>query len=302
MGRLEEIQIFIRIVEAGGIGRAAEQMSLAKSAVSRRLSDLEERLACKLIQRTTRSLSLTDAGRIYYEQALKLVEQYEAMNQAILQGEQALSGSLRIAVPLSFGLSHLTPVLDEFAKRHPQLKLNVDFSDRQVDLVEEGFDLAFRIGDLKESAIQARRIVPIRFVLCASPEYLAEYGEPHDHETLRSHKILRYTASNGVLPLVDPQGNAHQVHFDSQIQANNGDFLKRMAMAGHGIVFSPTFIAWEAIKNGELVPVLSDYTLPEMNAYAVYPQNRFLAPKARAFIDFLVERFGNRAYWDEPLD
>jgi DNA-binding transcriptional LysR family regulator len=302
MGQLEEIQVFIRVVEAGGIGKAAEQMNLAKSAVSRRLSDLESRLACKLIQRTTRSSHLTEAGQVYYERALKVLESVEEMNYAIQQGDAALRGTLRIAVPLSFGLAHLSGVFHEFAKAHPQLNLQIDFSDREVDLIEEGFDLAFRIGELKDASIQARKIVPVNFVLCASPDYLKQQGEPRDHEALKAHKLLRYTANKyQALPMQDPQGQWHEVVMSSQIQANNGDFLGQMGVAGHGVVFSPTFIVWQALQSGALRPLLTDYRLPTMHAYAVYPQNRYLSQKARVFIDFLVERLGNRAYWDEGL-
>lgn len=302
MGQLEEMQIFIRIVESGGIGKAAEQLNLAKSAVSRRLADLESRLACKLIQRTTRTSSLTEAGKVYYERALKVVESVEEMNSAIHRDEQQLSGTLRVAVPLSFGLAHLTSAFDAFAKMHPNLVLKIDFSDREVDMVEEGFDLAFRIGELKDASIQARKIVPIRFVLCASPDYLQQCGEPQTPEDLKSHKVLNYTGDrNGVWHLTDSDGYAHPVQASGQIHANNGDFLRQMAVSGHGVIFSPTFIVWQSLRQGELVPVLKEYQLPFIHAYAVYPQNRYLSHKARVFIDFLVAHFGNQAYWDEGL-
>ncbi|MDG6774008.1 LysR family transcriptional regulator [Thiomicrorhabdus sp. ZW0627] len=302
MGQLEEMQIFIRVVEAGGIGKAAEQLNLAKSAVSRRLSDLESRLSCKLIQRTTRTSSLTEAGKVYYERALKVLESVEDMNSAIRNDEQQLRGTLRVAVPLSFGLAHMTDVFDQFAKQHPELTLQIDLSDREVDMVEEGFDLAFRIGQLKDALIQARKLVPVRLILCASPDYLKEHGVPEVPEDLKEHKILHYTGDKtGVWHLTDSEGYAHPVQASGQIYANNGDFLCKMAVSGHGIVLSPTFIAWKSLHEGELVQVLKEYQLPKMHAYAVYPQNRYLSQKARVFIDFLVEYFGDKAYWDEGL-
>jgi len=300
MGQLEDIQVFVRVVEAGGIGKAADQLNLAKSAVSRRLADMEDRLETKLINRTTRKSSLTEAGQIYYDKALSVLDAVIEMNQMTVTRKASLEGTLRLAVPLSFGLEHLSPALDCFAQAHPNLTLQVDFSDREVDLVEEGFDLAFRITDLKDSTIQARKIAPIRFVLCASPSYLETHGTPQSAEDLKQHKILRYGSKGAEnWHLIGPDNKERHLNLPSHLYSNNGSFLLNMAKAGHGIALEPTFIAWEALATGELVPVLTDYHIPMMHAYAVYPQNRFLSQKARAFIDFLVTRFGNNAYWDQ---
>lgn len=303
MGQLGDIKVFIRIVEAGGIGKAADQLGMAKSAVSRRLSELENRLATKLIQRTTRTLNLTEAGQIYYQNALKVADSFESLNQSINTADQPLSGSLRLALPVSFGLTHLTPLLDKFAKAHPQLVLKIDFSDREVDLIKEGVDLAFRIGELKETAIQARKIVPIRFVVCASPDYLKREGVPKTPKSLKDHKVLRYSGEqNQDWRFIDAEGYAHLISLDTHMAANNGDFLMQMTIAGHGIIFSPSFIVWQAITSGQLVPILTDYELIELNAYVIYPQTRFLSQKVRVFIDFLVEQFGNKAHWDDELE
>ena len=303
MGQLEDIQVFIRIVEAGGIGKAADQMGLAKSAVSRRLTDLESRLATKLILRTTRTLNVTEAGQVYYQNAVKVVDSFDNLNQALHASDHNLRGTLRIALPLSFSLLHLTPVLDAFARAHPKLTLKFDFSDRQVDMIEQGIDLAFRIGELKETAIQARKILPIRFVVCASPDYLKQAGRIKTPSDLKQHKILRYSPDqNQNWCFVDKNGVKHSVALQSQMWANNGDFLMQMAMAGQGVVMLPTFIAWQAIKTKQLQVLLTDYSLPEMNAYIIYPQTRFLSQKARVFIDFLVDQFGQQAYWDSVLN
>ena len=302
MGQLEDIQVFIRIVEAGGIGKAADQLNMAKSAVSRRLTELESRLATKLIQRTTRTLNLTEAGQVYYQRAIKVVDSFETLNHSVQTSDQSLSGTLRIALPLSFGLSHLSPVLDKFASEHPQLTLKLDFSDREVDLIEEGIDLAFRIGDLKETAIQARKILPIRFMICASPEYLEQAGLPETPQDLKNHKILQYASDqNQGWFFVDSEGKQNSVNLESKLIANNGDFLMKMAIEGHGVLFSPTFIVWQAIAEGQLKPILTDYQLRELNAYVIYPQTRFLSQKARVFIDFLVAYFGKQAPWDAQL-
>ena len=302
MGQLEDIQVFIRIVEAGGIGKAADQLGMAKSAVSRRLAALENRLATKLIQRTTRTLNLTESGQTYYQNALKVADSFESLNQSVNTTDQALSGTLRLALPVSFGLTHLAPLLDQFAKAHPKLVLKIDFSDREVDLIGDGVDLAFRIGELKETAIQARKIVPIRFVVCASPDYLKRAGLPKTPESLKDHKILRYSGEqNQDWRFMDAEGHAHLIPLDTHMVANNGDFLMQMTIAGHGIIFSPSFIVWQAIADGQLVQILTDYQLIELNAYVIYPQTRFLSQKVRVFIDFLVEQFGNKAHWDDEL-
>lgn len=302
MGQLEDIQVFIRIVEAGGIGKAADQLNMAKSAVSRRLSDLESRLSTKLIQRTTRTLNLTEAGQVYYQNALKVVDSVDELNHTVQSADNVLKGTLRIALPLSFGLLHLTPLLDQFAKMHPELTLKLDFSDREIDMIEEGVDLAFRIGELKDTTIQARKIVPIHFVLCASPSYLQNFNKPKTPEDLKQHHVLRYSADqNRPWFFTSKTGKTQSISLQSRLHANNGEFLLKMAEAGHGITLLPTFITWQAIKEGHLLAVLSDYDLPAINAYAVYPQNRFLSQKARVFIDYLVEQFSHQPYWDQEI-
>lgn len=300
MGQLEDIQVFIRIVEAGSITKAAEQMDIAKSAISKRLNDLESRLATKLIQRTTRQSKLTEAGRAYYEKVKLLLEEMEEVNQSITQQEHTLSGTLKIAAPLTFGLGHLTQSIDLFLKEHPNLNIQINYSDQTSNLVEDGFDLAIRIGELKDSSLQARKITPITHKICASPAYLKTMGEPDSVEALNEHRFLRYSnMQTSSVRLIDKRHKAHQLNLNSQFIANNGEALKQMAIAGHGIIFSPTFIVWEALAKGDLVVIMEDYSLPTTHAYAVYPATRFLPRKVRVFIDFLVERFGERPYWDQ---
>ncbi len=304
MGQLEEMAVFVRIVEAGGIGKAAEQLNLAKSAVSRRLVELETRLDTRLLIRTTRKSSLTDAGRTYYQRALKILDDVADMNAETSCLDTSLDGTLRLAVPHSFGIMHLTPAIDSFARQHPNLSIQIDFSDRQIDLVEEGFELALRIADLKDSSLQAKRITPIRHVLCASPDYLDKMGVPKTLAELANHKFLQYSGtSHTKLSICDPQGKNHDIELTSKtknkIIANNGDFLREMAIAGHGIIYQPTFLTWQALSVGDLVPVLSDHKLPVSYMYAVYPQTRFLSQRARLLIDFMAKRFGDTPYWDQ---
>lgn len=303
MGQLEDMQVFVRVVDAGGIGLAAEQMGIAKSAVSRRLSELENRLGVTLITRTTRSSKLTEAGENYYARSQQLINDVDELNNLTADPDCSLNGTLRLSVPLSFGLLHLTSAIEQFIKDHPELNLDINFSDRETDLIEGGFDLAFRIGDLQDSSLKARKISPIKLIVCASPGYLEKYGTPKHPEDLKNHKLLKYALyNNNHWKLLDKNGQSYSVPLHSAITANNGDFLNAMAISGHGIIIQPTFISWEAIAQKQLVPILSDYTPPKINAYAVYPQTRFPSRKVRLFIDFLSERFGNNPYWDQTYD
>jgi DNA-binding transcriptional LysR family regulator len=303
MGQLEDMQAFVRVVEAGGITHAADQLGVAKSAVSRRLSELEARLGSTLLKRTTRRSSLTDAGQRYYERSLKIIDEIAELNATTTGNDDTLAGTLRLAAPLSFGLSHLAPAIDIFMRKYPDLSIRINFSDRQIDLVQEGVDLAFRIADLKDSSLRTRKITPIRLMLCASPDYLKRQGSPRTPEDLKKHRLLSYDSSGSILPwrLMDREGREHIVHPEAKIIANNGEFLRDMGIADHGIFISPTFISWEALAKGDLLQVLPDYRIPSINASAVYPRTRYLPQRARLLIDFLVSRFGETPYWDQYI-
>jgi DNA-binding transcriptional LysR family regulator len=300
MGQLEDMRIFVRVVEAGGVGKAADQLGMAKSGVSRSLVSLENRLGVQLINRTTRRNSLSGVGREYYQAAVKLIGDISELDALTSNAETSLQGQLRLAVPLSFGLCHLSAAIDDFVGAHPGLTFDIDFSDRLVDLVEQGVDLAIRITALKDSSLKARRICPIRLKLCASPAYLEAHGTPQTPDDLKRHAMLGYNIGAGTaLKLIDLQGNEHLLQTSSRMVANNGDFLRDMALAGHGIVLLPTFIAWQSLANGELKPVLETHLPAALSAWAVYPQTRYLSQRARVFIDFLIDRFGERPYWDQ---
>ena len=300
MGQLEDMAMFVRIVEAGSITKAAEQLNIAKSAVSRRLKELETRLGSQLISRTTRQSNLTQAGEQYYQKVSNILNEVDALNEASSGAPTRIEGTLKMTAPLSFGLLHLKDIIDEYANQHPNLNFELDFSDRHTDLVEEGFELAIRIGEMQDSSYQAKRISLIRHTLCASPEYLDKMGTPKTVEDLADHEFLQYSLSkSNTIELTDEQGKKHQVDVNSKIKINNGDFLRDMAVKGHGITFLPTFITYQTVASGELVPILQQYELPMLTAYAVYPKNRFLSQRCRYFIDFIAERFGDNPYWDE---
>lgn len=299
MGQLEDMHVFVRIVDAGGIGKAADQLGMAKSGVSRSLASLENRLGVQLINRTTRRISLSGAGRDYYRAAVRIIGDISELDALTSNAETSLKGQIRLAAPLSFGLCHLTSAIEDFTRDNPGLNFNIDFSDRLVDLVEQGMDLAIRITALKDSSLRARRISPIHLKLCASPAYLEKRGMPSAPEDLKRHDLLGYNIGSGTaLKLLDQRGREHVVQVSSRMEANNGDFLHDMALAGHGIVMLPTFIAWRSLAAGQLVPVLESWPPASLNAWAVYPQTRYLSQRARVFIDFLATRFGDQPYWD----
>jgi len=302
MGQFEDMGTFVRIIEAGSISRAAEQLGVAKSAVSRRLVDLEGRLGVQLLNRTTRKSSLTEVGQSYYQHALQILDDVNELNATTSNSKAALEGGLKIAVPLSFGLLHLTPVINAFTKEHPNLTIHLDFADRQTDLIEEGFDLAIRIAELKDSNHMARKLTPIRRVLCASPDYLERAGHPQTPEALKSHDILHYdNAPRSSWTFIDSNAQKTRVNLPTKISANNGDYLCEAAVAGFGLVVLPTFVAWREIEKGRLVHVMTEFGLPMLNAYAVYPQTRHLSRRVRAFIDFLIDRFSGEPCWDKCL-
>lgn len=300
MGQLEDMAMFVRIVEAGSITKAAEQLNIAKSAVSRRLKELETRLGSQLISRTTRQSNLTQAGEQYYQQVTHILSEVDALNEQASGAPTRIEGTLKMTAPLSFGLMHLNDVIDEYANQHPNLNFELDFSDRHVDLIEEGYELAIRIRELQDSSYQAKRLAIIRYALCASPEYLKKTGTPETLEDLTEHEFLQYgLGKTSTLTLTDAQGKKHSHTIDAKIKATNGEFLVDLAVKGQGIVFIPTFIAYKRLAKGELVPILHQYQLPTLNAYAVYPKNRFLSQRCRYLIDFIAERFGDNPYWDE---
>jgi DNA-binding transcriptional LysR family regulator len=301
MDRFDSLHTFVAVVEAGSFSAAAVRLDRAKSAVSRQLAALEAHLGVQLLNRTTRRLSLTEAGREFHERAQRILADLEEAELSVAAEQTALRGRLRLAAPLSFGVQHLAPALAEFLVLHPELVLDLDLDDRRINLVEEGFDLALRIGELADSSLVARPLAPIRMQLCASPDYLRRHGTPRTPQDLAFHAGLVY----GNVPeaqqwrLLDAAGKVHSVKVPARLRANNGDVLIRAALDGLGVVVSPTFIAHRALATGELVPLLAEYQAPGTTAYAVYPSRRHLPQRVRVLIDFLAQRFGDTPYWDQ---
>ena len=300
MARFQNMQTFVGVVDSGSFSATADRLGVAKSAVSRRIADLEAHLGVQLFQRTTRRLNLTDTGRSYYERCVQILADVEETELAVSQQHGALQGQLRLALPLSFGLRHLGPAIIAFAEQHPAIHFDLDFNDRRIDIMQEGFDLAFRIGHLEDSSLIARRIADIHTVVCASPDYLKEHGTPQRPEDLAQHSALVYSnlAEPDVWGWWDGQGVKHTVKPKVVLRANNGDFLCEAAIAGRGICMQPSFITYAAVARGDLVPILTDIRWHVTQAYAIYPATRHLSQRVRAFVDFLVERFAGSAYWD----
>lgn len=294
------MKVLVKVVEAGSFVRAAEALDTSNAAVTRQIGALEAHLGARLLNRTTRKLSLTDAGGEFYERSRAILD--DIAEAEALAGRHALQpvGLLRITAPLSFGLSHLSRLLPAFRARYPQLRLDVDLSDRVVDLVNEGVDVAVRVARELSGNLIARRIAPVSMVVCAAPAYLKRRGTPKTPAELAEHETLSfsYLWAGDDWPFVDAQGNETRVHVQPGVHATNGDLLRELAVAGGGVILQPTFIVASELMRGTLVPLLTDYRTLELNMFAVYLSRRHLSLKVRAFVDYLVESIGERPHWD----
>ena len=300
MDKFDDLQAFVAVVEAGSFTAAADRLDVAKSAVSRRVSALEERLGVQLLRRTTRRLNLTDTGQSFYEHSARILADLDEAEAAVGQEHGELRGNLRVALPMSFGLRHMSKPIAEFNRRHPRVTFDLNLNDRRIDLVEEGVDVAIRIGRLADSTLIARRLFEARTVLCASPGYLEEHGTPHTPDDLLNHDCLAYSnlPDPGRWVCKDAASERHSVNVQVVMTASSGDFLCAAAAEGLGIALQPTFIAGDQIRRGDLLPVLTDYEWPVTLAYAIYPPTRHLSYRVREFIDFIAAKFADTPSWD----
>lgn len=303
MDRLTSIEVFLRVAAQGSFAAAARDLGMSRAMVSKHVQALETRLGSRLLHRTTRKLSLTEAGRSYFEQAGTLLEALREAEETVSALQSAPRGILRINAPVSFGLLHLGSALESFMRRYPEISAEITLEDRQADLVKEGYDLAVRIGRLTDSSLIARRIAPCRMLLVAAPEYLERRGRPALLSDLAQHECLSYSysASGDEWRFDGPDGPA-SVRICGRLRANNGDLLRAACVAGQGIALVPSFIAGPDVVGSRLEPLLPDYRPALLGVHAVYPHARHLAPKVRAFIDFLVEYFGPEPAWDAGLE
>ncbi len=300
MDRFAALEAFVRVAETQSFSEAARRLRSSKSTVSRSVGALEAEVGARLFNRTTRSLNLTEAGRAYFERVSRVLADLDDADRALGHHQASPRGRLMVSAPMSFGFLHLAPALPEFLARFPEVDVDLSLNDRFVDLVEDGFDVALRIGALPDSSLMARRIVPIRRTLCASPDYFRRRGTPNAPDDLKGHEALRNSnvARTQEWRFIDADGKPLLISVSGRVSANNGDALRSMALAGFGIANLPTFIVGADLREGALVAALDRFLPQDLAMSAVYPHSRHLSPKVRAFVDFLVERFGKRPYWD----
>ncbi|HTJ94837.1 MAG TPA: LysR family transcriptional regulator [Pararobbsia sp.] len=293
--QLEDMRIFVAAVEAASLTGAATRLGLSKQFVSKRVMALEEQLGARLLVRTTRRLSVTPVGRDYFDRVVQILADVDDAERIVASQNAKPRGALRVTAPMSFGTLHLGPVMPEFLHRYDEVTLEIDLNDRTVDLVGEGYDMGVRIGVLNDSSLIARRIAPFEMVACASPTYLAQRGSPETPADLAQHHCLLYGHGKSVEWPFAFHGRARGVPVSGRLRVNNGEIARDAAVAGLGITMLPTFIVHGALTSGKLIKVLEDYEPPAGGVFAVYPQHRQSSAAVRAFVDFLVERFGEAA-------
>jgi DNA-binding transcriptional LysR family regulator len=291
MENLTDIAVFVRVVENGSFTDAAEELQLSRAAVSKCVSRLEERLGARLLNRTTRRLSLTEAGAALFEAGRAAIVQIEDAELMVSKLQDEPRGRLKVSVPVSFGMLHIAPALAEFLAQYPHIAVDMKFDDRIVDLVAEGYDAAVRISNLSDSSLVARKLAPERMVVCASPSYLAAHPAIETPEDLASHNCILYSYLPAIWRFTGQDGEEIAVPVGGNLRVNNGIAEREAAIKGVGVVLLPTFYVGDAIRDGRLKTLLGEYQAGELGIYAVYPQRKHLPPKVRAFIEFLERRF-----------
>ncbi len=302
MDKLDAMQAFTKVVALGSYAEAGRQLGLTRSAVSKGVIELEQILGARLLDRTTRKVSVTEAGMAYYERCLAILADIEETELQVSRLHDEPKGTLKLNAPMSFGTLHLGRAVADFMAAYPDLRVELALNDRFIDPVEEGFDVTIRIADLKDSSLIARKLAPSRRVLVASPDYVRANGYPESPDDLVNHQCLNYGHTTLMQRWnLTEGGKALNVPINSRLCANNGDVLRDAALAGQGITKLPTFLIGPEIEAGRLEVVLEDFPPTQLSIYALYAPNRYLAAKSRLFIDFLVDRFGPKPPWDSFL-
>ncbi|MEH2510930.1 DNA-binding transcriptional LysR family regulator [Nitrobacteraceae bacterium AZCC 1564] len=293
MDKLASLRAFTKVVELGSFSEAGRALRLSRSAISKYINDLENELGVQLLNRTTRRVSPTENGQVYFERAIGVLTELDAADQAVTHLQSTPRGLLRVNAPMSFGTLQLGPAIADFMERYPELRIQLVLSDAQVDPVQEGLDVTLRIADLESSSLIARKIMPVDRVICASPDYFARHGTPKHPSDLREHNCLAYgfLSTGNQWKLIGRDGD-HWIQPPWTLCVNNAEVLRDAAINGRGIAVLPIFIASDALRDGRLQTCLADYHPPRLALYALYPPTQHLAVKVRLFIDFLVERFG----------
>jgi len=299
MDRIAAIQVFSQVVESGGFARAAERLGLSTSATSRLVADLESHLQTRLLNRTTRRVSLTESGRAFYERSVQLLADLEEAEQEASRAAVVPRGTIKLTTSVNFGVRHVAPAIASFMLEHREVRFDVALADRIVDLVEEGFDLGIRVGGPGAENLVARKLGETRLVPCASPAYLNAHGSPQTPEDLARHNCFtyEYVTPHHLWRFRDPSGAERAVRVKGSLHSNNGDLLAEAAVHGGGIVFEPAFIVGPDVRAGRLVPLLQEFVPLPVPIYAVYPSRKHLSAKVRLFVDFLVARFAVAQDW-----
>lgn len=300
MDRLTSLGVFVAAVEEGSFAAAARRFGLSPAMAGKHVSEIEARLNARLLQRTTRRLNLTDAGQAYYERSKQILEAFDEANREAGDSQGSARGVLRVAAPVSFGAMHLGQVIARYIDDHPLVNVHVVLGDRYVDLLDEGIDVAIRIGRLMDPAEVTRRIAPCRMVICASAAYIKRHGTPRKPGDLLHAPRLAFSdaVSAGDWTLFDEKNRAHVIDGPVRVAANNTQMLLSAALAGAGIAYGPTFVFGEHLRRGELVALLPHHRTTELSVQAVYPSARRIPLKVRRFVDYLVDAFGDEPPWD----
>src|ERR1700743_1749471 len=303
MDRLRALEVFAAVVNQGSFTRAADKLETSPANVTRYVNELEEALGARLLNRTSRRLSLTETGKTLYDRALSILDDVAEAEPVAPSASFQPRGRLRINAPLSFGIRYLAPLWPRFVARYPDIELDVSLGDRVVDLVEEGYDMAVRISRGGSPAVVSRSLAATRHIVCASPRYVARHGAPANPEDLKACACITYTYPDPAEEwrLLDDAGNEHTVAVRSIMQTNNGDTLRAAALAGLGIVRLPTFMVGDDLRQGGLVHLMTGYRTPEIDVLAVYPSRRHLSAKVRVMVDFLVHAFRGTPPWDKGV-
>jgi DNA-binding transcriptional LysR family regulator len=300
MQDLERMVIFARVVETRSFSEAARRMNLSKSLVSKRITQLERSVGARLLNRTTRAMSLTEAGAVFYEHCARIVEELEAAKRAVSHLHAEPRGLLRVSASVAFGTMHIAPALADFLPAHPDLQIDMEIKDRFVDLADERFDVAIRIAREPSQNLVARRLATVKRKVCATPGSFERHGVPETPQDLEGHNCLTYTSFDpeGPWRFKGPDGRMISVTASGNLRLNDDEALSEAVLKGLGIALLPTFIVGRDLQAGRLRSVLPDYVPAERHIFAVYLPTRHVSAKVRAFIDFLVERFGPEPYWD----
>jgi len=301
MDSLTDIAVFVQVVESGSFTVAAERLDISKSVVSKYVTRLEEQLGARLLNRTTRRLSLTEVGRVFYERSRAGLADIKEAKDEVSRLQSEPRGTLRINAPMSFGILHIAPALPEFLKLYPDVTVDMNLEDKKVNVIGGGFDISVRISELPDSSLVARRLAPCRHTIVATPAYLERYGTPRKPEDLLDHNIItyRYQESSLEWHFKAPDNKLTHVSVSGSMKMNNSLAIREALLKGAGITRTPTFVIGRDIQEGRLVKLFRDYEIFEMTIFLVYPQKRYLSPKVRAFIDFMAKRITETPYWDD---